>query len=160
MTRFHRRSPMSRHTKTTCSTCSMCSMCSAPRKSLEDHVPASGHVPPHGLRSRCSTCSAKVDFDAVNRAAQSQLLSILARWLPGGRLEGHEYVALNPRRADNHLGSFKVNIRNGKWADFATRDRGGDVVSLMAYLFGLSQSEAARRLAGILGLPGAGGHHG
>jgi len=36
--------------------------------------------------------------------------------------------------------------RAGAWADFATGDKGGDIVSLLAYLQGVSQSEAARRL--------------
>ena len=39
-----------------------------------------------------------VDFAAVNRAALGRLPDILARWLPGGRIEGHEYVVRNPRR--------------------------------------------------------------
>ena len=38
--------------------------------------------------------------------------------------------AFNPRRADRHLGSFQINVRTGKWADFATGDRGGDLISL------------------------------
>jgi hypothetical protein len=77
--------------------------------------------------------------------------------LPSGRREGREYVALNPKRVDRRLGSFKVNLRTGKWADFAGDVRGGDVVSLVAYLFDLSQREAARRLARMVGLPDLGG---
>jgi hypothetical protein len=60
-------------------------------------------------------------------------------------------VALNPRRADCRLGSFKVNLNTGRWADFATGDRGGDLISLLAYLQGVSQTEAARLLARELG---------
>jgi len=59
-------------------------------------------------------------------------------------------VALNPRRHDRSPGSFKVNLRTGRWADFATGDKGGDPVSLAAYLFNLSQADAARRLAAML----------
>ena len=44
------------------------------------------------------------------------------------------YVALNPTRNDRRPGSFKINIRTGRWCDFATGDRGGDPVSLVAYL--------------------------
>ena len=66
--------------------------------------------------------------------------------------EGGEYVARNPTRHDRRPGSFKVNLRTGRWADFATGDRGGDPVSLAAYLFGLTQAEAARRLADMLGV--------
>lgn len=96
------------------------------------------------------------DFDAVNRAALAELPRLLDRWLPDGKQVGREWVALNPRRGDRHPGSFKVNTSTGKWCDFASGDKGGDPVSLAAYLHGLGQAEAARRLAGMLGLPGGG----
>src|SRR5712691_5045445 len=99
-----------------------------------------------------SSKSGRVDFAAVNRAALGRLPDILARWLPGGRVEGREYVVRNPRRHDQRPGSFKVNIDNGRWADFATGDKGGDPISLAAYLAGCSQVEAARRLAVMLRL--------
>ena len=63
-----------------------------------------------------------VDFDRVNRAAIHRLTEILERWLPDGRVEGREYVARNPTRADRRPGSFKVNLDTGRWADFATGD--------------------------------------
>jgi hypothetical protein len=94
----------------------------------------------------------RLDFVAVNAAARRELPSLLSRWLPDGRREGHEYVARNPRRVDRNIGSFKVNLLNGKWCDFATGDSGGDPVSLAAYLFGTSQAEAARRLAEMFGV--------
>ena len=84
----------------------------------------------------------------------------MARILPGGKLVGGEFVALNPRRADRHLGSFRVNLRSGKWADFACDARGGDIVSLCAYLQGCSQSEAAQLLARMLGTEVGGPRHG
>ena len=63
-----------------------------------------------------------------------------------------EWVARNPTRADRHAGSFSVNLVTGRWADFATGDRGRDPISLRAYLDGSSQLAAARRLAEELGL--------
>ncbi|WP_428490285.1 hypothetical protein [Rhodopila sp.] len=93
-----------------------------------------------------------VSFALANAAALRELPALLARWLPDGRVIGHEYEARNPHRSDRNLGSFRVNLRTGRWADFATGDQGGDPVSLVAYLFRLSQGEAARRLAGLLGL--------
>jgi len=93
-----------------------------------------------------------MDFQRINSAALPVLPALLARWLPDGRREGHEWVARNPRRADRRLGSFRVNMNTGKWADFATDDRGGDVVALAAYLAGTGQAEAARNLAEMLGL--------
>jgi hypothetical protein len=93
-----------------------------------------------------------IDFDEINRAAFARLDNIVRRWLPGGRLEGREYVVKNPRRHDQRLGSFKINLTTGRWADWATGDRGGDPISLAAFLFGLRQIEAAQRLAEMLGL--------
>ena len=61
-------------------------------------------------------------------------------------------AALNPTRSDKNLGSFSVNVRTGRWADFATGDKGGDPVSLAAYIFSTSQSDAARTLAAVLGV--------
>ena len=81
----------------------------------------------------------RIDFAAINTAALAALPALLARWLPDGKAVGREYVALNPRRDDRHLGSFRINVTNGKWADFATGDRGGDVVSLAAYRDALDQ---------------------
>jgi hypothetical protein len=94
-----------------------------------------------------------LDFDRINRAALAVLPELLHRWLPDGRREGNEWVALNPRRADRHFGSFKTNLCTGRWCDFATGDGGGDVVSLVAYLHGIGQGEAARKLADMLKVP-------
>jgi hypothetical protein len=85
-------------------------------------------------------------------AALGRLPDILARWLPGGRIEGREYVVRNPKRHDHRPGSFKINLDTGRWADFATGDKGGDPISLAAYLAGCSQVEAARKLAAMLGI--------
>jgi hypothetical protein len=101
-----------------------------------------------------------INFAEINRAALAAFPAVLARILPGGKRVGPEIVALNPRRADQNLGSFKVNRFNGRWCDFATGDKGGDVVSLVAYLEGVSQGEAARRLARMLGLEIGGRRHG
>ena len=94
-----------------------------------------------------------VDFEAINAAALPHLPTLCARWLPDGRREGHEWSSRNPRRVDRRPGSFKVNLVTGQWADFALSDaRGGDLVSLAAYLSGQSQTQAARALATMLGL--------
>lgn len=91
-------------------------------------------------------------FLAVNAAALVVLPALLNRWLPNGKVQGAEYIALNPCRADRKAGSFKVNIRTGRWADFATGHSGGDIVSLAAYLSGKKQYEAMQELAQMLGV--------
>lgn len=105
----------------------------------------SGHFPPRRT----------LNFAQINMAAMAVLPALLARWLPDGKRVGREYVARNPTRADRSPGSFKVVLtggRAGSWADFATGDRGGDAVSLGAYLFNMSQGDAARALADMLGV--------
>ncbi len=93
------------------------------------------------------------DFAAINNAALRVLPALVARWLPDGRQQGWEWVARNPRRVDHRPGSFRINLRTGRWADFALADvKGGDPVSLAAYLSGRSQSDAARALADMLGV--------
>lgn len=92
------------------------------------------------------------DFAAINAACRANLKTLLAVWLPDGRLQGREWVARNPLRADRRPGSFKINTVTGRWADFATGDRGGDPISLYAYLRGLGQAEAARELASEWGM--------
>jgi hypothetical protein len=105
-----------------------------------------------GKSSKHSYSKKRVDFGRVNSAALTVLPSLLARWLPRGRREGLEYVALNPTRHDRHLGSFRINLRTGAWGDFATGDGGGDPVSLAAYLSNLGQIEAAEKLGQMLGV--------
>lgn len=94
----------------------------------------------------------QLDFAVVNAAALGALPALLQRWLPDGVCVGNEYKARNPMRNDNNLGSFSVNLNTGKWADFATGDAGGDVVSLAAYLSEINQYTAAIKLAAMLGV--------
>jgi hypothetical protein len=98
----------------------------------------------------------RIDFAEVNRMALAAFPAVLRRLLHSGKIVGHEFTALNPRRADRHIGSFKINIRNGRWSDFATRDKGGDPISLVAYLAAVPYVEAARLLAQMLGIEGGG----
>ncbi len=94
----------------------------------------------------------QVNFREVNQLAMSYLPSLLSKWLPDGRVSGHEFTALNPKRNDNKAGSFKVNLITGRWSDFATGDRGGDIISLAAYLADLSQSDAAKAILRMVGV--------
>ena len=128
------------------------------------NIPSAAHVQDtraeraslHHSRPRGYHASGRVDFDAhQSRGAAAPARDPLSRLLPNGRREGNEYVALNPRRADRHLGSFRINLANGRWADFALADksaRGGDPISLVAYVLNIKQSEAARGLMRMLGM--------
>lgn len=93
-----------------------------------------------------------IDFERLGPQLLARADQIVAGLLPGGRREAREWVAPNPTRADNRLGSFKINLETGYWSDFATGDRGRDLVSLAAYCTGLTQREAAIKLAESVGL--------
>lgn len=105
--------------------------------------------------------TAHADFAAVNAAALPALEALCARWLAGGRRIGPEWRCGS--LAGEEGGSLGVRLtgrRAGCWADFATGEKGGDAVSLAAAIFRISQVEAARRLATMLGLTPEGNRHG
>ena len=93
----------------------------------------------------------KIDFAGLNRRLLLQFSRWVPQWLPGGRVESHEYVGFNPTRSDKNLGSFRINLKTGRWCDFATGDKGGDLISLYAYINGISQGSAAKELMKITG---------
>ena len=104
--------------------------------------------------------AAKIDFGELCRRLLDSAETLVPRWLPHGRRNGAEWQSPNPLRDDRHVGSFSVNLVSGQWADFAVADaRGGDLISLYAYLFaGGSQIDAARELAKEVGLRGTDQH--
>ncbi|MEX0583850.1 MAG: hypothetical protein WD185_09285, partial [Sneathiella sp.] len=89
----------------------------------------------------------RIDFPAIADAALAAYPGLLHEWIPGGVVSGDEFQARNPTRADGKPGSFSINIRTGKWADFATGDTGGDPIDLYAYISGIKQGPAAREVA-------------
>ena len=93
----------------------------------------------------------RIDFNQVKQACLGREMSILTHLLPDGKKEGHEYVALNPTRADRNIGSFRINLHTGKWADFATNDRGGDLIALWGYVRGINNGQAANEIINFIG---------
>ena len=99
-----------------------------------------------------ATVTRKIAFRRIAEAALPHAATLVRRWLPDGRREGPEWIAINPTRADARKGSFKMNVGTGRWSDFATGDAGGDLIALAAYLFRLRQHEAALKVAAMLGI--------
>ncbi len=106
-----------------------------------------------GLASPGSAAAApgRIDFRRINAAAVRNGEAVAKAFLPDGRREGAEWIALNPRRADRRPGSFKVNLATGRGADFATGDRFSDFIGLVAFVMAIGQREAALSLAECLG---------
>ena len=93
----------------------------------------------------------KINFSQVKSCLMGSEEAILRQLLPFGKKTGSEYIALNPTRNDKNLGSFRINTKTWKWSDFATGDRGGDIISLYAYIKGLNQLTAAKELLKLIG---------
>lgn len=93
-----------------------------------------------------------INFKKIAAAALNQSVRLVAAWLPDGKRQGQEWISINSTRADSSPGSFSVNLSSGCWADFATQDAGGDLISLVAYLDGTDQAQAALRIAEALGM--------
>jgi uncharacterized protein (DUF927 family) len=85
----------------------------------------------------------------LNQLARQNALAVVRQLLPSGKVVGKEYVARNPMRPDKRAGSFKICIsgpNTGVWSDFAANAKGGNLVSLVAYLKSLARRDAARWL--------------
>lgn len=94
----------------------------------------------------------RVDFSRIAKASAAHAERLAPAWLPrGGKREGDEWTALNPTRPDQHPGSFRVDLKTGKWIDHATGDHGKDIISLWAYLNACNQVEAAVAVAELIG---------
>ncbi len=93
----------------------------------------------------------KINFTQVKNLLKGHEEAILKHLLPTGQTVGSEYIALNPTRNDKNLGSFRINITTWKWADFATGDKGSDIISLYAYIKSVNQLVAAQELLKLIG---------
>jgi len=90
------------------------------------------------------------DIHTVAREALARADTLAATLLPGGRRRGREYVCAS--LAGGNGQSCSLNLDTGRWSDFATGEKGTDLVGLYAAARGLNQGEAARALAQELGL--------
>jgi putative DNA primase/helicase len=88
--------------------------------------------------------------DLIRHTAQYALSAaetLLPEWFPSGSRKGREWVAANIARGDRQAGSFGVSLDSGRWNDFADSGaHGGDLVSLLAYLRGCGQLDAAKEI--------------
>lgn len=93
----------------------------------------------------------QLNFEGLANFLLGRALQILPSWVPGGRMYGAEYCAATISGGQGD--SFKVNTKTGKWADFASDEKGGDLISLYAAIHRLEQGEAAKRLSEAHGFP-------
>jgi putative DNA primase/helicase len=104
------------------------------------------------MSQRQNSKAKRPSFADVKAASLKDIERVLAHWLPNGKRVdgGKEYTAPNPTRTDKRAGSLKVNLNKGTWADFATGDKGGDLIDLVRYLDGGTDVEACAKLTELL----------
>ena len=110
------------------------------------------------MSQRPNSNTKRPSFADVKAAALKDIDRVLSQWLPNGKRVdgGKEYTAPNPTRSDKRSGSLKISLSKGTWADFATGDKGGDLIDLVRYLDGGTDVEACNKLADLLHVsPGA-----
>lgn len=91
-----------------------------------------------------------INFTALADALLANAEHLVAAWLPGGVKRGHEWVCGGLSGGEGS--SCSVNLNNGRWADFATGEQGGDLVSLYAAIHSLTMGKAAVQVARDEGL--------
>jgi putative DNA primase/helicase len=89
-----------------------------------------------------------IDFSGLASQLLSSARTLLPTWFPAGKFRGHEFVVgdLSGEQGD----SLSINVNTGKWCDFSTGEKGGDLVSLFAAIHKISQAEAAKQLGGAV----------
>ena len=90
-----------------------------------------------------------IDFNSLKSFLESRNGEIIQDLFPGGKMDGNEYKIGSLQGEPGK--SLSINVSTGAWADFATQQRGGDVISLFAAKHDLNQVKAAKKLADQFG---------
>jgi putative DNA primase/helicase len=90
-----------------------------------------------------------INFTALNQALLDRIDTLVPMWLPGGVQRGHEYICGSLSGGAGN--SCAVNVgdseKAGRWADFASDEKGNDLISLYAAIHGLTMGKAALQVA-------------
>ena len=89
---------------------------------------------------------AMVNFEELKQQYKQYPIETLKKLVGNGKIEGGDYVALNPRRSDKKSGSFRIDIASGKFHDFATGDSGSSIIDLTAFVYDCDLLTAAQKL--------------
>lgn len=96
-----------------------------------------------------------INFKALADALLPMVDTLVPQWLPGGHRNGPEWKCGS--LAGEAGSSCSVNMVTGQWADFASDDRGTDLLSLYAAIQCQSMATAAVQIARQLGLESVAG---
>lgn len=92
----------------------------------------------------------KIDFERIKAIALYSMEMILNRWLPGGKIVRGEYLCGSVQGGPGE--SCSTSVKDGVGGDFASTERWGDPIDMVATIEGIPQSEAAKKLEVFLGI--------
>jgi KaiC/GvpD/RAD55 family RecA-like ATPase len=95
-----------------------------------------------------------IPFAQIRSASLAQAEPLLREWFPHGRVTGREFKVGNLRGDPGE--SLSVNLATGLWSDFATGERGRDLIDLRAAMTSSDRGSVARELGEQLGVVGNG----
>jgi hypothetical protein len=99
-----------------------------------------------------------VSLEEIKDRLLAEIDRVVEHYAPpaaGAYRRGHDYFTLNPGRADRSVGSFVVHLggpKAGRWADYATDPKGGDLIDLIALSRGCNLKSAVTEARAFLGL--------
>jgi len=99
-----------------------------------------------------------VSVDEIKARLLDRIEDIVDRYAPaapGAYRHGHLWYTLNPGRPDRRVGSFVVHMsgpKAGRWVDYASDPRGGDLIDLIALATGCTAKEAIAQARALVGL--------
>lgn len=85
-----------------------------------------------------------IDFAGLSESLLDRAGTLVPQWLDGGKKVGKNWMCGGFEGGPGR--SLGVNLDTGAWGEFATGDKGGDLISLYAAIHNLSQIEAARQI--------------
>ena len=90
---------------------------------------------------------ARHDFQRLNSQLLSSGHTFLKGFFPNGVIKGNYFLigSLNGEKGS----SLRVNLKTGQWQDFATGDKGTDLISLYAARKGITQGASFKELGGF-----------
>lgn len=94
----------------------------------------------------------KIDFEQLKIALAPHGHGLVTQWLSGGKINGQEWRCGSIEGGAGN--SFGVNLTTFRWGDLnagATNKGGGDLISLYATKNNVSQIQAAKELADLIG---------
>lgn len=99
-----------------------------------------------------------VSLEEIKDRLLDRVDAVVAQYAPaatGSYRKGHLWFTLNPGRPDRSVGSFCVHLsgaKAGRWCDYATDPKGGDLIDLIGLSLNLDAKGAIAEARAFLGL--------